>query len=202
MATLELCGASIQAHIKPDCNNVITPGLEQIGVIINRNDITGYTIDEDLPNTITGITLSSAAKGHVIYQLGSQPFNGTTVAFEEGSVLNTFTNTCSFVILDNGPAVCKDVVDQIANGEFVVLFKNKFSEVDTDGNHTGYWQVMGKERGLKATGIDCDKYSDDTNSGWQITLTETKSTKSAWYFFKDSDSDTTAAVQALTDLTW
>lgn len=201
MAELTLCGASIMGHIKPDCNNIITPGLEQIGVIINKNDIAGYTVDSSSPNVIEGVTLKQGKKGYVIYQMGSQPFNGTAVAFEEGSVVNTFTNTCSFVILDNGPQVCNDVVDNLANGEFVVLFKNKFSELD-NGNHTGYWQVMGKERGLKATGIDCDKYSDDTNSGWAITLTETKATKSAWFFFKTDEATTDSAVQALTDMTW
>lgn len=208
MAELTLCGASIAMDVAPNCDNIITPGLEQVGVIINRNDIKGYDYSSDFPNVIEGINLKDGKKGHIIYQMGAQPFNGTAVAFEEGSIVNTFTNTCSFVILDNGPEVCADVIDQIANGEFVVLFKNKFSSI-TDGNHTGYWQVMGKERGLKANGIDCDKYSDDTNSGWQITLQETKATKSAWFIFKTSDDPTKTSdevteeiVQGLTNMTW
>lgn len=202
MAQLTLCGASISGNIKPDCDNIITPGLEQIGVILNRNDISSWTESSTNPNIIEAIGQKTGTKGYVIYQMGNQPFNGTSVAFEEGSVVNTFTNTCSFVILDNGPDVCKDVVDNLANGTFVVLFKNKFSEKDASGNHPGYWQIMGKERGLKATGIDCDKYSDDTNSGWQITLTETKSTKSGIFFFDTDDATTDSSVQALTDSTW
>ena len=202
MAELTLCGADIRAHVKPDCDNVITAGIEQVGVIVNKGDIASYTISSDNPNVVEAITLKDGKKAHIIYQMGSQPFNGTTVSFEEGTVVNTFTNTCSFVILDNGPEVCSDVVDQLANGEFVVLFKNKFSAKNADGKYDGYWQIMGKERGLKSTGIDCDKYSDDTNSGWQITLTETKATKSAWFFFKTDEATTETAVQGLTDMTW
>lgn len=202
MAELRLCGASISGNIQPDCDNIITPGLEQIGVIINRNDIATWTESSDNPNIIEGITLKQNKNAYVIYQMGNQPFNGTSVAFEEGSVVNTFTNTCSFVILDNGPEVCNNVVDNLANGTFVVLFKNKFSEKDASGNHPGLWQVMGKERGLKASGIDCDKYSDDTNSGWAITLTEQKATKSGIFVFKTDDASTDTMVQGLTEMTW
>ena len=201
MAQLDLCGASISGNVTIDCDNIITPGLEQVGVIFNRNDIESWTENSTNNSIIEGITLKTGVKGHVIYQMGSQPFNGTSVAFAEGSIVNTFTNTCSFVILNNGPQVCKDIIDNLANGSFVVLFKNKFSEKDGD-NHPGLWQIMGKESGLKASDISCDKYSDDTNSGWQITLTEEKATKSALFFFKTDDTTTDTAVQGLTEMTW
>lgn len=202
MAQLDLCGASISGNVTIDCDNIITPGLEQVGVIFNRNDISTWTENADNNSVIEAITLKEGVKGHVIYQMGSQPFNGTNVAFAEGSIVNTFTNTCSFVILNNGPQVCKDIIDNLANGSFVVLFKNKFSEKDSSGNHPGYWQIMGKESGLKASEISCDKYSDDTNSGWQITLTEEKATKSALFFFKTDDETTDTTVQGLTEMTW
>lgn len=201
MAQLDLCGASISGNVTIDCDNIITPGLEQVGVIFNRNDIEGWSEDSTNNSIIDGITLKTGVKGHVIYQMGSQPFNGTSVAFAEGSIVNTFTNTCSFVILNNGPQVCKDIIDNLANGSFVVLFKNKFSEKDGN-NHPGLWQIMGKESGLKASDISCDKYSDDTNSGWQITLTEEKATKSALFFFKTDDTTTDTTVQGLTEMTW
>lgn len=201
MAQLDLCGASISGNVTIDCDNIITPGLEQVGVIFNRNDIEGWSEDSTNNSIIDGITLKTGVKGHVIYQMGSQPFNGTSVAFAEGSIVNTFTNTCSFVILNNGPQVCKDIIDNLANGSFVVLFKNKFSEKDGN-NHPGLWQIMGKESGLKASDISCDKYSDDTNSGWQITLTEEKATKSALFFFKTDDATTDTTVQGLTEMTW
>lgn len=204
---LDLCGASISGHVTIDCDNIITPGLEQVGVIFNRSEIEKWVPDGDNDSIIKSITLKGGIKGHVIYQMGSQPFNGTNVAFAEGSVLNTFTNTCSFVILDNGPRVCKDIIDNLANGSFVVLFKNKFAGKDTSTDpehpkHPGLWQVMGKESGLRASEISCDKYNDETNSGWQITLTEEKATKSAWFFFDTDDATTNAAVQELAGMEW
>lgn len=214
MAQLDLCGASISGNVTIDCDNIITPGLEQVGVIFNRNDIADWSEDDTNNSIIDGIIMKKKInpetgqpttedrKGYVIYQMGSQPFNGTSVAFAEGSIVNTFTNTCSFVILNNGPEVCHDIIDNLANGSFVVLFKNKFSEKDDNGNHPGLWQIMGKETGLKASEISCDKYSDDTNSGWQITLTEEKATKSALFFFKNNDTTTDEEVQGLTEMTW
>lgn len=200
---LELCNGLISQSVAPDCDNIITNGLEQIGVIFNRSEIEmtkGLSLDsvtyDNIVSAVNAASGTGSATGYAIYQLGSQPFNGTKVEFAEGTAVNTFTNTCSFVLLDNGPQVCKNVIDQLSNGEFVVIFQNKFTSATGTGNtavHLNKYQMMGVERGLKASGIECDKYSDDTNSGWAITLTEEKATKSAWFFNTGTDSGTKSA---------
>ena len=41
------------------------------------------------------------------------------------------------------------------------------------------------------------KYSDETNSGWIITLVESKATKSAWFLYAETDEATETAFNAI-----
>lgn len=204
MAKPTLCSAAVAADMKPNCANIITPGVEQMGVLINRADIESYTMGETLNsvtynNIVSDITLGTGKTGYWIYQMGSTPFDGTNTALVEGSILNTFTHTVSFVILDNSPEVAEKVVDQLSNGEYVVVLQNKYIQSITTTGQTpttynyGKYQVYGLQNGLKGTAIDCEKWSDETNSGWKITLTETKATKSAIFYYNTDDTTTDAA---------
>ena len=62
------------------------------------------------------------------------------------------------------------------------------------------FQVYGYYQGLKAAEISNDKYSEDTDGGWSISLTETKVPKSALFLYKTSYETTKAAVDALTSV--
>lgn len=73
--------------------------LGQVGIIFNKNDIEGWSEDSANNNTINGITLKSDVKGHAIHQMESQPFNDTSVAFTEGSIVNTYTIVQKILLL-------------------------------------------------------------------------------------------------------
>lgn len=197
----DYCSSSISQNCEPQCSNLITPGLEQVGVILNSADVNPVING----NIVSDMGVAEGKTGYYIYQLGSQPFNGTKTELVTGSVFNSFTHTVQFVILDNSPTVCENVIDQLSNGSFVAVLENKHKRMKTGVDSNGAdvygssnrYQCYGVESGLKATAIACEKYSDETNSGWLVTLAETKATKSGVFFYTGTDEDTTTAFNAL-----
>lgn len=196
----DFCSSAIAKNLEPECDNIITPGLEQLGIIVNLADCNPVKNG----NIITDLGMAESKTGYYIYQMGSQPFSGTKTSLTTGTVFNTFTHTVQFVLLNNSPSVCADIIDQLSNGSFGVIVQNKFNRTRTGTQSTipvyksmNKFQCYGFESGLKATAIECDKYSDETNSGWLITLTEEKATKSAWFFYTTDDEATQTAFEAL-----
>lgn len=194
------CDGIIKESISPVCPDSVVPGVEQRGVIINRSDLDFGSIvfDAARPNIIKTISLKSGAKAYEIYVPGNNSFTGTTTTMEQGTNRNSFTNNVAFVVLDNGPDVCDKVIDALSTGEFVVILENKFKSLmhpTTPGDSA--FQIFGYYQGLKATTLESDKYSEDTEGGWNVVLAETRVPRSGLFLF-DIDLDTTRA--ALTSL--
>lgn len=187
---INYCDTLLAADIAQDCSNPIIKGIERRGVIINRADVDTIT---QSGNIVSAITLKSGKTGFNIVQPAASPFNGTQIAMEEGTYVNTFTNTVSFVILDNSPAV-GTIINALANGDYIVILENKHKG-GTAGNAT--YQIFGLQQGLTGSEITCEKYSDDTMGGWQVTLTETGATEAAVFFYVTSLSTTKTAFEAL-----
>ena len=109
------------------------------------------------------------------------------------------TNTVNLVVLDNGPDVCANVIDGLANGEFVVILENKFKGLNKEENPgDAAFQVYGWYQGLKPAELSNDKYSEETDGGWLVSLQEAKVPKSALFLFKTDYETTAAAVATLT----
>lgn len=205
------CDGLIVQGIEPDCENPISRGIEANGIIINRKDIdfssvvlepdsaSGNSAIKGRKNVIQSFSLRAGAKGYKVYVPTLQPFNGTNTTMEAGTNRNTFTNNLGFLILDNGPDVCENVIDALASGEFVVIFENKFKNINkstTPGDST--FQIMGWYQGLKATTIENDKYSEDTDGGWNVVLTETRVSKSGMFLYHTDIETTRSQLESLT----
>lgn len=177
------------------CENPSVAGLRNTGYIINYDDIDFDTIayDEENPNIVKTLPLKPGKKAYRMYVPGKTPFTGTNKAVTEGTYRNNFTKAVNLVILDNGPEVCHNVIDQLANGQFVCILENKFS--GKDGKNT--FEIYGLEQGLSATALADDKYSEETNGGWSATLTETNAPKSGVFLFGESLSATRAALATM-----
>lgn len=195
-----VCDYSIKRDIAPSCDDPIVPGVEQEGVIFNRSDIDFSTVkfSENHKNVIETLALKSGAKGYKVVVYGNSPFNGTNTALATGTYRNTFTNTVNMVILDNNPDVCSDVIDGLANGEFVVILENKSKSLNATEAGYSAFQVYGYYQGLNAAEIANDKYSEETEGGWSVSLTETKVPKSALFLFKTDYEATKSMVATLT----
>jgi hypothetical protein len=193
-----LCEYLIKQDIAKNCDDLIVAGIESNGVILNRRDIDfGETeFDEIRKNVIKMLVAKS--KAYAIYVPGPTPFNNTTTVMEKGSNRNTFTNDVGFVVRDNDPDVCENIIDQLANGEFVIIYENKFKNInkpETPGDSA--FQIVGYYQGLKAETLENNKYSEDTEGGWNVLLKETKSPKSGLFLYNTSYAVTQAQIETL-----
>ena len=189
------CDSLIAQDIDFACADLVTKGLEHDGIIINRDDIdfSATTFNSTNPNIIESLVLKSGKQGYKVIQQGNTPFTGTQSTLEVGTYRNTWTHQIPLAILANDPDTCKDIIDGLANGTFVAILRNKFKGTSGDAEY----QVYGYTQGLVASEGTNDKYSEDTDGGWLITLQETGTRQSAMWFFDTDAATTLAAYEAL-----
>lgn len=193
---MNLCDTLIKTDIASYCGG-ITKGADSEGVMLNRSEIDFDASELNDDGSIKSIVLKSGAKGNKVMQPGNQPWNGTQTSMNDGTYLNTFVHDVSLVVLANDATVSNDIIDKIANGEFVVVLKKKNEGTDKD-KANGRYQVYGWDSGLRASAATSELYSDDTNGGWAVTLHEEGALKSARFLVGDTKQATTAAYEALT----
>lgn len=188
------CNFSIDKDILYNCDTPVTTGVGNIGYIYNYYDVDRDTIEkeEQNPQILTSFPLVKGKKGYKIFIPGKTPFTGTTTSLAEGTYRNGFTKTVNIVILDAGPDVVNDIINPLANGLFIVVLENKFQ--GTDKKNT--FQVFGLELGLAASAIESDKYSEDTQGGTSVTLTETNAPTFAHFIFNESVTATRQMLEA------
>lgn len=189
------CESLLAQDIDFACSDLVVKGLESDGIIINRGDIdfSATTFNSTNPNIIESLVLKSGKAGYKVVQLGNTPFTGTQSTLEVGTYRNTWTHQIPLAILANDPDTCKDIIDGLANGTFVAILRNKHKGTSGDAEY----QVYGYTQGLVASEGTNDKYSDDTDGGWLITLQETGTRQSAMWFFDTDAATTLAAYEAL-----
>lgn len=166
---MALCDYLISADIAGyDCDNPMVKGAKANGLIINKADINmaGVTYDQNNPFKITALPLNTGKTAYDIVQGGKTPYTGTQQEMQEGTYQNTITNTVQFVILNQGNSTAQQIF-ALMNGEFVVVMQN----------NNGTYQVYGLEGGLRASAMVRELYSDDTLSGWLVTMTEESAVK-------------------------
>jgi hypothetical protein len=192
---MAICDYLISKAISVDCENQSVAGLEPNGLIINRDDIdfSATTFNAQNPNIIETLVLKSGKKAYDIIQQGATPFTGVASNLNVGTYRNTWTHDVPIAVLGNDPDIAANIIDKLSNGTFVVILRNV--QKGTTGN--AEYQVYGYAQGLRASEGVNEKYSEDTDGGWLITLQEQRAPKSAMFFF-DTDAATTAtAYEAL-----
>ncbi len=180
---MAVCTFLISKDVELNCSNPIFTGIEPLGYIINKADIASYTKTTGI---VSALSLNTGAKAYRIQQVGQQPWNGTTTEMQEGDVLNTFNKTAAFIILDNSPAVSENIVNPMANGEFVVIIENKYKD---DANKNAF-EIFGLDKGCRASSVTQNKY--ENMAGWAVELVESE-TPNASTFFWDTDYETSKA---------
>lgn len=184
----KLCETLIKKDISFDCDAMSVKGLEADGVIVNRSDVdfSATVFDDNSKNIVKQLMLKSGKKGYEVVQLGNTPFTGTTSTLAVGTYRNSWTHEIPIAVLANDPDVCENIIDGLANGTFVLILRNKAKGQQGKGEY----QIFGFYQGLVASAGTNEKYSDETEGGWLMTLQETNSPKSALFLF-DTDSATT-----------
>ena len=195
-----VCENSLKQAIVVNCDEPIVPGFEDKGIIVNRADIdfAATSLSADRKNVIESLVLKTGKKAYECVQLGNNPFTGTSTTLAVGTYRNTFTNTVNLVVLDNDPDVCSNIIDGLANGKYVVILENKHKATSkTTNSGDAAFQVYGWYQGLKAAEITDEKYSEDTDGGWLVSLQETKAPKSGVFLYKTDYETTKTAFESL-----
>lgn len=202
MAT-QACDFLLSADLVAPCDGLSSAGMKNTGYIVNYDDVDwdNLTRDTQNPNIVKEFVLKTDKNAYKVYVPGKTPFTGTNKALATGNYRNKFTKQVNIVVLSNGAAVCHDIIDQLANGRFVVILENDFQGATKDNT----FEFYGLELGCAATEMSDDKYSEDTDGGWAITLEETNAPTSGLFYLKNEDSQsgksaievTRAALEAL-----
>lgn len=192
---MAICDYLISKAISVDCENQSVAGLEPNGLIINRDDIdfSATTFDASNPNIIKILVLKSGKKGYDIIQQGATPFTGVASNLNVGTYRNTWTHDVPIAVLGNDPDIAANIIDKLSNGTFVVILRN----VQKGATGDAEYQVYGYAQGLRASEGVNEKYSEDTDGGWLITLQEQRAPKSAMFFFNTDATTTATAYEAL-----
>lgn len=189
------CDYKLASGFGANCANPVVSGMESRGIIINREDIDfdSCTMVTGKKNVVKTLVLKSGKVAYEMYVPGASPYTGTVKNMVEGTYRKKFNKNVNIVILDNGAAVCADVIDQLANGKFVLLMENTFRGTDNDNR----FELYGWETGCVATALDDDKYSEDTEGGWACTMQEANAPSSGIFFWNTDASTTEAAIESL-----
>lgn len=199
--SVQACDFLLQADLVAPCDGLSSSGLKNTGFIINYGDVDwdNLTRDSQNPNIVTNFILKTGKNAYKVYVPGKTPYTGTNKALATGTYRNKFTKQVKLVVLSNGAAVSHDIIDQLANGRFVVILENDFQGATKDNT----FEFYGLELGCAATEMSDDKYSEDTDGGWAVTLEETNAPTSGIFYLKEATQSasaievTRAALEAL-----
>lgn len=196
-----MCDSLIKMDIARNCADPLAMGFEDQGILINRKDVDfgAITFNEDYTNVVKSFVLKKGAKGYLVQQNGSKPFNGTNKTVEVSEALGaSVTSAVHFVLPDHSPALLDGVVDPILNGDFIFIAYNKhkgLKNAETPGGAA--FEVYGFYQGLKISEGGLDRYSDETGGGWNVTLTETRAPKAGLFLWDTDYATTETMVNAL-----
>lgn len=193
------CDNSVIADIKQNCDDPLHKGVESIGYLVRRSDIDfgAVAFNDNNDNIIEDLPLLTGKKGVRIYQQNNA-FTGTNSAVEVGTYMNGVTHNVAFIVPDQGPDIAHNIIDPLISGEeFVIILENKYKGLKKAMPGSAAFQVYGFHQGAIVSAGEADKYSDDTLSGWAITLTETRAPKSEMYLYKTSYQATKAALESM-----
>jgi hypothetical protein len=163
------CDYLIASDIAQNCTFPIVKGAERRGVIVNRADIGSMSFKDGTDGTILNtLILSTGKKGYEIMQPATDPYTGTKTDLKVGTYVNTWTHTIVFVVLDNDLGVVQNIIDKLANGDFLIILEAKAK----GASNLAAFEVYGAYQGCKAKTITSEKYDDKANSGWIVTMEE------------------------------
>lgn len=201
--SITLCGSLVSENISPSCDNPILTGIESVGIILNRDDVDFANVVKNgtRKNVIEDLAVKVGKKGYSIYIPSNTPFNGTKITMATGVNSNKFNSEVAFTVLNNDPDVTANIIDGLANGTYVVVIQNKYNNTDKASTPSdSVFQVFGFEKGLRATAIENDKYSADTDGGWSVVLTEELHPKAGHFLYNTDYATTLAQFEALTNV--
>lgn len=181
LAAFVPCSASLAGNIAGDCASPRVKGYEQLGIIVNWDDIdfTALAYDSSNPRRVKTFALKSGKKPFALYQNKNNPanFSGTSTTYNQDT--DYYDKTLQFYYEGIGGEDAANVVEPLKGGNYVAIVPRK------DHRGDGSFQVFGLQSGLKATA----QVQDEETGYWLITMNGSE--PSAEVSFFDTDYATT-----------
>ena len=167
---LEKCAAQVAANIAMSCENPIVPGFEEVGILINRQDIVEMPYVTTNARMKTAIQLKPSAKVSAIYNPFTTPFGDTGVEANMEGLLPGWNKTVNFGVPAVGADNSMKVLEPILKNRsgFVVILERKNKVGD------GTFLIIGSEKGAIAPSQTANFTDVATNGMYQCVLTEEK----------------------------
>ena len=185
------CSAALAANIASDCSSPRIAGYEQVGIIINKDDIdvSALVINSSNPRIIEAIAAKTGKTPFVIYNNKNNPlpFNGTQTEYNPDT--DRYDKTVQFYFEGIGGENAEDVVEPLKGGDYLVILQRK------DHSGDGSFQVFGYQSGLKATA----QVQDEETGYWLMTM-ECSEPSAEVSFFKTDYAATKTLFDALVAL--
>lgn len=131
------CG-SITRGSQADCDNLPPGGTNARLILINHDEVTGFTEDQDL--NITDITLSGGSSAYEFLGFRNDVKKSEDVIKPEVGIPK-FKHTVGFVVYEN-TQIQKNNVENLARGRFVAIVENR-------GKDANSFEVVGRAVGLE-----------------------------------------------------
>lgn len=180
------CAAELAANIAQSCASPAVGGYTGRAVLINRADAPVFTRNASNPREISAVTLESGVKVCVVDNaMPTDPLTGSTTELATDNGWGTYNKSLAIRVPLRGADVSKSIIEPLANSPLgVVAIVEK-----RDTNGDGSFEIIGIEKGLKATAQTRNEYEADGN--WQVTLSTAE--RFAEYTLFDTDYATTLA---------
>mgnify|MGYP003479259099 FL=1 len=157
------CSSLLTASVIEICGSPRIKGYEQIGIIVNRDDVDWTAVAYNATNSriVETFALVTGKKPFAIYQPKNSPtsFNGTQTSFKAES--DSYDKTVQFYFEGIGGAAAANVVEPLKGGDYVIIIPRK------DHRGDGSFQIFGIQSGMKAS---AQVQTEDTGY-WLITMT-------------------------------
>ena len=190
------CDKLITQGLNGSCGTpVLIAGLEDVAVIINRDDIDLSGVDfSTTPHGPMTLTMKATKKGFKVTQL-MDSFKGTMTELEKGRFRAKFKNKFACILFDKlgGVTPTTQLLSQLSNGKFVIVYENKTKNTAGDINY----EIMGLYRGMRVSKMTRDIYDEETDGAWLIEFEEVGTPEPPITFYATSLATTKAAFDAL-----
>lgn len=168
-----LC-SDLSGGVTLSCATPLVGGVEADIIILVRKHIDTTTFNSGNNYILEDIALLTGKQAYKFEgkNNSARPKNSLVVKdFSKGKV-----HTLDFLIFDDGPTT-KLRLDELQDASVCVFVKNKFK--GATGNAT--WSIHGFHAGLSMTACEQDKFDENTNGAWKVTLaSDPKSLEAQW----------------------
>ena len=119
---------------------------------------------------VTGLVgVAGTAISTVALVYGGSGYTAALMTTTTNSVQGTgATITVATLTTSVTPVATTSMINQLANGRYVVVYQNRTKNVLGDINY----EIMGLYRGLKVSKLEIDRYNEETNGAWIVEMDE------------------------------